>query len=383
MNKKYKISAIIAAAGSGERIGGNLPKQYQDIGGGSALELSIKAFYSNKLIDKVCVVISKDHKPLFDAINKKFNNKLICCMGGKLRQDSIRAGLIKLKEHKPDLVLIHDAARPFVSKEIIQNVVGGLKTNDAALPAIKVKDTIKVVDNNIVKQTPNREKLYIAQTPQGFNYRLITKLHEKYKGKAFTDDVALAEKDGIKIKIVEGDDSNYKITTPEDMRRARMKENRKIRTGSGFDVHQFEKGDGIILCGIKIPFNKKLKGHSDADCAWHALTDALLGSAGLGDIGEHFPDTDKKWKEVSSSVFLKFSVDEIRKKGGEINNVDITVICEEPKLKLHKEKMRNNTAKVLGLEAEQVNIKATTTEQLGFLGRKEGLAAMANVNIVL
>lgn len=382
MNRKYKISAIIAAGGSGTRIGGKTPKQYQEIGSTSALEMSINAFYNNKLADIICVVIAKEHKALFDKINKKLGDKLIYAYGGKTRQDSVLNGLNKLKEYNPEIVLIHDAARPFVSEKLIKSIIKELKNNDAVLPAVKVKDTIKLAENNIVRSTPEREKLYIAQTPQGFDFKTIYKLHKKYKGKAFTDDVALAEKAGIKVKLVAGEYSNYKITTPEDMIMAKA-ESRTTRVGSGFDVHQFEKGDGVILCGIKVPYNKKLKGHSDADCAWHALTDALLGAAGLGDIGEHFPDTDKKWKGADSAIFLKHSADEIKKRGGVINNIDITVICEEPKLKLHKAKMRSNTAKLLGLRADQVNVKATTTEKLGFLGRKEGLAATANVAITL
>jgi 2-C-methyl-D-erythritol 4-phosphate cytidylyltransferase/2-C-methyl-D-erythritol 2,4-cyclodiphosphate synthase len=382
MSKKYKISAIIAAAGSGVRAGGDLPKQYQSLGGVSMLESSIKAFYNNKLIDSICVVISPEHKPFFDNINKKFDDKIIYAYGGKLRQDSVLEGLLKLKEHKPDMVLIHDGARPFVSEKIINNVVNALEGADAVLPAVKVVDTIKFVDEGIVKKTPDRNNLYSAQTPQGFKYELILNLHEKYKGKGFTDDVALAENDGIEIKIVEGDHANYKVTTSEDINRLAMK-NKRTHIGTGFDVHQFEEGDGVILCGIKVPYSKKLKGHSDADCAWHALTDALLGAVGLGDIGEHFPDSDNKWKGADSSVFLKFAAEEIRKKGGEINNVDITIICEEPKLKLHKQNMKNNTAKLLNISSEQVNIKATTTEQLGFLGRKEGLAAQASVSILI
>jgi 2-C-methyl-D-erythritol 4-phosphate cytidylyltransferase / 2-C-methyl-D-erythritol 2,4-cyclodiphosphate synthase len=379
MNAKNNITvaALIVAGGKGQRIGGELPKQYHKIGGKTILEKSIKAFYNNKLVDKVCVVIAKDHEALFKNFADKYKN-LIFCYGGNTRQDSVRLGLKKLAEFSPEKILIHDAARPFVSESIIYNVINELKNSDAVLPAVKVKDTIKVATGMAVKETLPRENLFSAQTPQGFKFDIIHNLHKKYSGMEFTDDVALAEKDGIKVKIVEGEYSNYKITTEDDLKMASQK---NIRVGNGFDVHQFEDGDGVILCGIKIPYSKKLKGHSDADCTWHALTDAILGAIGLGDIGEHFPDSDSKWKNADSAIFLKHSVDEVKKLGGVINNVDITIICEEPKMKLHKEKMKENTAKVLGIEKNQINIKATTTENLGFLGRKEGLAVLATATI--
>ena len=379
MNAKNNITvaALIVAGGKGQRIGGDLPKQYYKIGGETILEKSIKAFYNNKLVDKICVVISKEHEALFKSFADKYKD-LVFCYGGDLRQDSVRLGLEKLAEWVPDKVLIHDGARPFVSEQIINNVIGELKNSDAVLPAVKVKDTIKLTTDMAVKETLPRERLFAAQTPQGFNFEVIRSLHKKYSGSEFTDDVALAEKDGIKVKIVEGEYSNYKITTEDDLKMAGQK---NIRVGNGFDVHQFEDGDGVILCGIKIPYSKKLKGHSDADCAWHALTDAILGAIGLGDIGEHFPDNDSKWKNADSAIFLKHSVDEVRKLGGEINNVDITVMCEEPKMKLHKEKMKERTAQVLGIEANKINVKATTTENLGFLGRKEGLAVFATATI--
>jgi 2-C-methyl-D-erythritol 4-phosphate cytidylyltransferase/2-C-methyl-D-erythritol 2,4-cyclodiphosphate synthase len=382
MNQKYKVSAIIVAGGKGTRIGGSVPKQYVDIDGESALEKSIKAFYNNKLVGITCVVIAAEHEPLFKNIAAKYPD-IIYCTGGSLRQDSVRAGLEKLKAHTPELVLIHDAARPFVSEKIINSVINELNNSDAVLPAVKVKDTIKLAENSSVKETLARENLYSAQTPQGFKFGLIYDLHQKYKDQQFTDDVALAEKDGVKVKIVEGDYSNYKITTEDDLISAKMTNQKQIRVGNGFDVHQFADGRDMVLCGVKIPYIKKLRGHSDADCAWHALTDALLGSIGLGDIGEHFPDSDAKWKGADSSIFLKFSVDEIKKRGGEISNVDITVICEEPKLKIHKEAMKNKTAEIIGISADRVNIKATTTEKLGFLGRKEGLAVFATATVLI
>lgn len=384
MNVKYKTStmtsAIIVAAGSGKRFGGALPKQYLTIGGETIIEKSIKAIYNNKLVDILCVVISREHEYLFKPIAAKYE-RLIYCFGGKARQDSVRLGLEKLREYSPEFVLIHDAARPFVSDQIIKNVVEGLKNFEAVLPAVKVKDTIKISDDMVVNETLPREKLYAAQTPQGFKFGTIISLHQKYSGQEFTDDVALAEKDGIRVKIVDGEYTNYKITTEEDIKK--MEKQKQIRVGNGFDVHQFADGSGIILCGVKIPYIKKLRGHSDADCAWHALTDAILGTIGLGDIGEQFPDTDEKWKGADSAIFLSYSVAEVRKRGGEISNVDITIICEEPKMKNFKREMKEKTAEILGIKADLVNIKATTTEKLGFLGRKEGLAVFATATIII
>jgi 2-C-methyl-D-erythritol 4-phosphate cytidylyltransferase/2-C-methyl-D-erythritol 2,4-cyclodiphosphate synthase len=375
MQKNKKTSVIIVAGGVGKRIGGELPKQYLQIGGETILEKTIKAFYSNSLVDNICVVIAKEHEQLFKAIKQKFE-RVEYCFGGVYRQDSVHEGLKFIEKYAPDNVLIHDAARPFVSEKIINDVIKTLENNQAVLPAVKVKDTIKFVENNFVKNTPERDKLFAAQTPQGFSYNKIFELHKKYSGEDFSDDCALFEKENLPVKIIEGDYANYKITTKEDM-------TKHYRTGSGFDVHQFEDGDGIILCGIKIAYNKKLKGHSDADCAWHALTDALLGAVGLGDIGEHFPDTDAKWKGADSGIFLQHSYSLITAKGGELINADITVICEEPKLKIHKKTMAENTAKLLNLPADRINIKATTTEKLGFLGRKEGLACMASVSVLI
>jgi len=382
MSGKYKVCAIIVAGGEGKRLGGAIPKQYLPIGNEMVLEKTIKAFYNNKLIDKVCVVISEGHLELFKPIAEKFEN-MIYCYGGVLRQDSVKNGLDKLKEYKPDLVLIHDGARPFVSNSIINNVISELENNDVVLPAIKLRDTIKMSDGEFVEKTLDRSQLFAAQTPQGFKYKLICELHEEAGGTELTDDVSLAEQAGKRVKIVEGDSDNFKITTVNDLKIAGYMNQKMVRVGNGFDVHQFEDGNEIILCGIKIPHNKKLKGHSDADCAWHALTDALLGSVGLGDIGEHFPDSDAKWSGADSAIFLKKAADEIAKRNGEISNVDMTIICEEPKMKDHKAAMRCRTAEILNIDEGRINIKATTTEKLGSLGRKEGLAVFATATVYI
>ena len=381
MNPKNNITvaALIVAGGKGTRIGGEIPKQYRRINGEVILDKAIKAFYNNGLVDLVCVVIGRDHEGSFRELAGKYKD-ILFCYGGNHRQDSVKSGLEKLAGFNPEKILIHDGARPFVSERIINDVIKELNNSEAVLPAVRVKDTIKSANELVVNETLPREKLYAAQTPQGFKFNIIQNLHRKYTGNELSDDVALAEKDGIRVKMVEGDHANFKITTEDDLQ---MADKKNTRVGNGFDVHQFEEGDGIILCGVKIPHSKKLKGHSDADCAWHALTDAILGAIGLGDIGEHFPDNDKKWKGADSKIFLKYSSDEVKKLGGYINNIDITIICEEPKIGPHKEAMKKRTAEVLEIEEKQVNIKATTTETLGFLGRKEGLAAFVTVSIAI
>ena len=384
MNKKLNISAnisaIIVAAGKGLRLGGEIPKQYQYINGKMVLDKTVKSLINNENISNICVVISQDHEELFQLVKEKYPS-LDYCYGGILRQDSVKNGLEFLKKYNPDYVLIHDAARPFTTEQVINGVIEALSEYKAVLPAVAVKDTLKKIENhnksNIVSATIDRAQIFMAQTPQGFDFDLIYNLHQKYSGvKEFTDDCAMAEAENIPVKIVAGDYKNYKITTQEDIQMQKQ-----IRTGNGFDVHEFEAGENIILCGVEIPHHKKLKGHSDADCAWHALTDAILGAIAKGDIGEHFPDTDSKWKGVGSDIFLKYANEEVIKIGGELINIDITIICEEPKLKQYKSLMQESTARLLGIETNRVNVKATTTEKLGFLGRKEGLAVLATANV--
>mgnify|MGYP000340686223 CR=1 FL=1 len=361
-----KNYALIVAGGTGTRFGGEVPKQYLRTGGKSILQQTIDAFQNHPQINGILVVINKEHEQFFDS-------KVPFCFGGKERQDSVRLGLVELIKEKPDNVLIHDAARPFVSQQLITNVLNGLKEHESAIPVVAAKDSVRLDGTAI-----DRSKLQIVQTPQGFHFKKILHAHQHNSSHwvKLTDDAQVAEATGMTLHFVEGDEMNRKITTASDI--AKQPD---IRTGSGLDVHEFEPGDGVILCGIKIPHNKKLKGHSDADAGLHALTDALLGAIGEGDIGEHFPPSDNKWKGADSAVFIKYTIELLAKKGANINNVDITIIAEEPKITPHKKAMRTKLAELLNIEETRINVKATTTEGLGFTGRREGIAVQAVATI--
>ncbi len=377
--------AIIVAGGSGTRIGLETPKQYLKINDKYILEKTISAFISNYLIDFIQIVIAENHLNFYnEAISKISDNEklLPVIFGGQNRQNSVQNGLIAISKLNPKNVLIHDAVRPFLSQDLITNIINKLNQEvyKACIPVVKITDSVKELKDELIHKNILRENLAIAQTPQGFDFELIYNLHHKYSDKNLSDDSWLVELAQEKICVIDGEKSNYKITTMEDLERAR-KENSETRIGSGFDVHQFEEGDEVILCGIKIPYHKKLKGHSDADCAWHALTDAILGAISEGDIGEHFPDNNPEWKNADSKIFLQYANNLLLKKGGKIINADITIICENPKLKNYKKLMQKYTADALGISEDRVNIKATTTEKLGFLGRGEGLATNAVVSI--
>ena len=396
--------AIIVAGGRGSRISGDQskhnatqPKQYQMLGTSSILDLCVGNFTSHPSIDHVLVVIHPDDEQIYHQLVQKHAKLLPPVFGGNTRQQSVCHGLIAAKDLGHDgKILIHDAARPFVDCKTITKIIENIHPGTCALPAHRAIDTLKHTNKNLeVIQTINRDNVFCAQTPQGFMAGEITQIHERAaKSKtrpndavAFSDDAAMFEAAGLTVKIVEAPSSNFKITTGEDLVRARQVVGElakkkivlhaDIRTGNGYDVHAFGPGDGIILCGYKIPFDRKLIGHSDADVALHALTDAMLGTIGAGDIGSHFPPSDSRWKGAASHQFLTTALHLIKNEGGQINNVDLTIICEEPKIGPHREKMRQNLARLCDLELARVSIKATTNEKLGFLGRAEGVAAIA------
>ena len=400
--KMRKTSVLIVAAGRGRRAGGSIPKQYVRLGGQYVLTRTLKVFLHHPLVSNVAVVIHPDDKEFYQAAVKELRNRLSPppisppVNGGQTRQESVYNGLKALEQAKPDLVLIHDAARPFVDNNLISRVIEGLLHHEVVLPTTPVTDTIKQVEDGLVTQTLDRNSLFGAQTPQGFTYPLILDLHQRAAnetGVDFTDDTSIAEWAGVKVLCVEGNAENQKLTTKRDMQMAELQLGlaTETRTGQGFDVHRFEedfeedfeKGDGVILCGVKIPFGQKLQGHSDADVAMHALTDALYGAIGAGDIGTHFPPHEAQWKGAASSIFLKHAVALIDKQGGKIINIDVTIICELPKIAPHREKMREKLSQIMGLGAHRISIKATTTEQLGFTGRGEGIAAQAIASIEL
>lgn len=372
------IWAIIVAAGVGERAGGGMPKQYRSLGGIPVLRKTVLAFLDHPEITGVQVVYNPAHKGLYQAAVGDLDMPSPV-NGGKTRQGSVFLGLAALSGKTPDFVLIHDAARAFISAEVISRVVKAVKeTGQGAIPALAIPDTVKSQKGGNVTGTVDRDPLVLAQTPQGFPYTALLRAHERALGKNLTDDAAVAENAGMRVKIVEGDKNNIKLTVKEDF----MANIVDVRTGTGFDVHAFKKGDHVILCGINVPHNKSLKGHSDADVGLHAITDALFGAIGAGDIGDHFPPSDDEWKGAASDIFLKHAVKMVSDKGGRISSIDLTLICEAPKIGPHREAMRKSIAGITGVEVERISVKATTTEQLGFTGRGEGIAAQALATVI-
>ncbi|MCF6326686.1 MAG: bifunctional 2-C-methyl-D-erythritol 4-phosphate cytidylyltransferase/2-C-methyl-D-erythritol 2,4-cyclodiphosphate synthase [Devosiaceae bacterium] len=398
---KLKIGIIVAAAGSGTRAARHsedLPKQYRRIDGVAVLARTINALLDMNIIDWVLPVIGADHKDFYQQLKLENNKLLPPVTGGKDRQTSSLAGLEALKSQNPDLVLIHDGARPFVTKDLVERVCDALtkqknsNTTTGILPAVNPTDAIKTSpDGKNIEKALDREKLWAAQTPQGFYFNQILKAHQKAKNHPdrFSDDSALAEWAGLKVNLLEGEPDNFKITINSDFLRAEamLNQNRitktqmETRVGSGLDIHQFEPGNSVRLGGIEIPHDRSLKGHSDADAALHVLTDALLGALAEGDIGTHFPPSENKWKGEPSDTFLRFAADRIAKRGGRIVHLDLTIICEKPKITPHAKKMRQNIANICSIDVGRISIKATTSESMGFIGRGEGLMAMASATI--
>ena len=370
-----KIAALIVAAGRGERAGGAPPKQYRVLAGRPMLRRSVEAFAKQAAL--LQVVIGADQSREYGSAMQGLD-----CLppvgGGATRQQSVRNGLEALARHKPDLVLIHDAARPLVSSALIARVIAALEDSDAAIPLLPVADTLKRETNGAWTTVP-RDGLLRAQTPQGFRFDAILKAHREFATRDLTDDMALAELAGLKIATVPGEDTNMKVTTPEDFVVAErlLGAGGEYRTGFGFDAHKFIAGDHIWLCGVKLAHDHALEGHSDADAGLHALTDAILGAIGRGDIGQHFPPTDTKWRGAPSSLFLEHAMKLAQEAGGTVVHCDVTLICERPKIAPHRDVMRARVAEILRLDISRVSVKATTTEGMGFTGRREGIAAQA------
>ncbi len=378
--------AVVVAAGNGTRSGRVIPKQFADINGKPILEWSIQSLSKDKRFKKIIVVISDEFNDLTTEICAPYSDVEIVS-GGLERADSVRNALSAAQKHDPEIIFIHDAARPGLTQRVIDDLFTALEKNDAAAPALPIVDAIKQKSSIDSLKNIDRTDLFRIQTPQAFKFKKILSAQQHKKN--FVDDLEAIEDIGGTIKLVSGEYQLMKVTLPKDFKTVSklMRDERSgligiPRIGSGFDVHQFEEGDFVILCGVKIPHRFKLKGHSDADVAWHALTDAIYGALAEGDIGVHFPPTEPKWKGVASEVFLQHAVDLARERGFSIGNVDFTIICEEPKLKPHNVAMREETARVLGIPLDRISVKATTTEKLGFTGRKEGIAAQANVLLV-
>jgi 2-C-methyl-D-erythritol 4-phosphate cytidylyltransferase/2-C-methyl-D-erythritol 2,4-cyclodiphosphate synthase len=375
-----RIAILIVAAGKGERAGLGLPKQYERLAGRPMLRRTVEAFKGYP----VQVVIGAGQQDLATAALAGLDLPPPVT-GGATRQESVRLGLEGLAKDAPDFVLIHDAARPLISAHVIGAVVQALeKGADGALPMLAVSDTLRRQDVYGRWSLVSRDKLYRAQTPQGFVYAKIAAAHRDHAGEEVTDDVALAEMAGLKIQMVEGDEKNIKVTRKEDFALAEaLMGSGDVRTATGYDVHKFKDGDHIWLCGLKIPHSHGLEGHSDADVGLHAITDALLGCVGEGDIGQHFPPTDERWRGAASWKFLDHAASLVAAKGGAINHVDVTIICERPKVGPHRDAMKAKIAEILKIEPARVSVKATTTEGLGFTGRREGIAAQAIATVTL
>lgn len=373
------IAAVIVAAGRGTRFGGTVPKQYMPLAGKPLLRWTLERFARHPLIDVIQPVIDPVDTDRFAAVADGLGTR-VPVAGGETRQESVRRALEALVDIAPEHVLIHDGARPLVGSGTIDVVIDALKRCSAALPALPVIDTLKRSrDGALVAGTIARDGLWRAQTPQGFRYAAILAAHRRFATEAATDDAALAERAGLAVAIVAGEEDNLKITTPDDLARAERLLARPpdIRVGTGFDVHRFGPGDHVTLCGVRVPHDSGLQGHSDADVALHALTDAMLGAVADGDIGEHFPPSDPRWRGADSRVFVAHALDRIRACGGRLVHVDLTLICERPRIAPHRAAMREALAALLGLPLARCSVKATTTEGLGFTGRREGIAAQA------
>ncbi|MEL6829434.1 MAG: bifunctional 2-C-methyl-D-erythritol 4-phosphate cytidylyltransferase/2-C-methyl-D-erythritol 2,4-cyclodiphosphate synthase [Pseudomonadota bacterium] len=369
------IGAIIVAAGMGRRAGGDVPKQLQSLLGKPVYRWSVDALLAEPAISEIVLVVPIGRTSEFDT---DLPDRVIRVEGGETRTQSVLSGLAALSLEAEDIVLIHDAARPGLSPPLIASLIGALETADAAAPALPVTDALKREDGKKL-QTVSRDGVWRVQTPQAFRYGQITSALQT-GGDNLVDDLVAVEAQGAQIALVEGCEALAKITLPGDLERM----SRLLaptppvpRVGQGFDVHAFEPGDGVMLCGVLIPHTAKLAGHSDADVGWHALTDAILGAIGEGDIGDHFPPSDPTWRGADSRLFLAAAVDIAKARGFQLTSCDITLICEAPKIKPHRTAMRERTAEVTGLNVAATSVKATTTEGLGFAGRKEGIAAQA------
>ena len=377
--------ALLVAAGRGSRFSGGPPKQYAPLGGRLVLRHSLERFARHPRIDAVRAVIHPDDRALYDqaALGLDLTEPI---GGGATRQESVRRGLESLEQIEPEAVLIHDGARPFVSAGVIDRVLDGLGAAAGAVAALPVTDTLKRGGAGLIQATVERGGLWRAQTPQGFRYAEILAAHRAAAGAELTDDAAVAEQANLSVALVKGAPENIKLTTQDDLARAERwlaGGQDETHVGQGFDVHRFAAGDHVMLCGVRIPHEKGLAGHSDADVGLHALTDAILGALGAGDIGSHFPPSEARWRDADSALFVRRARELVVRRGGRIGHVDVTLICERPKIGPHREAMVARIAELLEIAPGQVSVKATTTEGLGFTGRGEGIAAQAAATLRL
>lgn len=378
--------ALIVAAGRGSRMPGDVPKQYRHLHGRSVLRHVCETFLAHPSISDVQAVIHPDDRARFADASRGLN-MAPPILGGDTRQESVRNGLEALaSEAAPERVLIHDGARPLASMGLIDRVIGALDGADGAVPALPLTDTVKRVDGDMIAETVDRNGLFRVQTPQGFAFQALLSAYEHAADPSrFTDDASIAEAAGLQVAVVAGEEQNIKITHDEDLARAAawLQGRHETRVGSGFDVHVFGPGESVRLGGVDIPHDRSLAGHSDADVALHALTDAILGAIGDGDIGFHFPPSDPEWQGADSSRFLAHAAGLLRQRHGVLIHGDLTIICQQPRIGPHRDAMRARIADILAVDVGRISIKATTTEGLGFTGRGEGIAAQASVTVTL
>jgi 2-C-methyl-D-erythritol 4-phosphate cytidylyltransferase / 2-C-methyl-D-erythritol 2,4-cyclodiphosphate synthase len=383
------VAVVVVAAGRGSRVGGDLPKQFRPIGGEPMIRQSLAMLVEHPEVGPVQPVIHPEDVANFQSSAAGLD-VLPPVFGGATRQGSVRAGLEALAPHQPDIVLIHDAARPFASAALVSRAIAAAERSGAAIPALPVTDTVKTVDaQGLVDKTLDRNALRLVQTPQSFAFSALLAAH-RHAAEAgredFTDDAALAEWAGLKVSVFAGEAGNIKITNADDFGRVEATQFAAlgdVRTGTGIDVHAFGPGDHVTLGGVRIPHPQALTGHSDADVVLHALTDAVLGALADGDIGVHFPPNDPQWRGACSDRFLTFAIERLAKRGGRIGHIDINIVCEAPRIGPHRDAMRANIARLAGIAVERVAVKATTSEKLGFTGRGEGIVAYATATVRL
>jgi 2-C-methyl-D-erythritol 4-phosphate cytidylyltransferase / 2-C-methyl-D-erythritol 2,4-cyclodiphosphate synthase len=384
-----RVAAVVVAAGRGLRAGGTVPKQYRRVGSSPAIRASLATFAAHSGVTAVQPVINPEDGELYKAACGELV-VLPPVFGGTTRQASVRAGLAALEPLAPELVLVHDAVRPFASSALITRAIAAAAEHRAAVPVVPVVDTVKMIDaSGVVTGTLDRARLRAVQTPQAFDFAVLYEAHRRAVAggrEDFSDDAALAEWAGLEVSTFEGETGNVKLTTAEDFSRLEAMQSASladVRTGFGFDVHSFVDGDHVMLGGLRIAHGHSIAGHSDADVVLHALVDAILGALAEGDIGEHFPPSDPQWRGVASDRFLAFAVERVRSRGGRIAHLDVTIVCEAPRIAPHREAMRLRIAAIAGLPVGRVAVKATTSERLGFTGRREGIVAFANATVRL
>ena len=374
------IAAVVVAGGRGVRAGSGMPKQFRNVRGRPVMARAMDPLLSHPAISQCVAVISAEDRHYFDStVARTIDAPIKVAAGGRTRSESVESGLISIKKMGFTHVLIHDAVRPFLSKPVVERLIKSLDKYEGAVPVIPVADALWSASDGVAEYPVSRERIFRAQTPQAFEFEGLLEAYKGFSGIA-ADDAAVAVAAGMRVAAVPGCGDNFKITVAEDFVKAERTlatASSGVRVGQGFDVHARKDGDKVILLGVEIPCDFSLSGHSDADAAMHAVTDAVYGAVAEGDIGSWFPPTDEKWKDADSHVFLKHAADLVAKKGYFVSGVDCTIICERPRIAPYAEKMKRNIAQILNIEEDFVSVKATTTERLGFLGRNEGIAALA------